>query len=132
MTMREFSILIVDEDVDSQKQISEQLNREDRKLYVTACTTEAQRIMSDQPIDMIILDTGKGAQCGFGFMQRAFNRSEPPSIPVFMMSVRNDLATKIRSYMSGALRFFSKPIDIDELISSIERFEIRKKQCFAQ
>ena len=117
--MPDFSILIVDEDNENRAFLAKELSREGRRLIDTSCTCIARKIIDEQSIDMVILDTGTGKHCGFGFLRGVFHNQKAPHIPVFLMSNRTDLSTKLLSYLSGALRFFSKPVDLDELLSSI-------------
>lgn len=58
-------------------------------------------------------------------MKIAFGSGAVPDIPVFMISRKCDLSTKLVCYMRGALKFFTKPIELDALAGHVAIFEAR-------
>jgi|GEM_PF-3558901 len=123
--MRDISILVVDEDRYNVESIQEALEHEDRTFLSAYSSDEALQIASKISVNMIILDFCTSMQKGGNFMKSMFGKGETPNVPVFMMSYRDDLSTKLLSYVSGAIRFFPKPVDIEDLRRGVEQIEKR-------
>lgn len=92
-------------------------------IFNADSSEEAVKIASENKIDMIILDYETSKFGGNDFIQIQFKKHETPNIPVYMMSNSVSLQTKLVSFMSGAIRFFPKPVDLDELVKSADKFE---------
>jgi len=122
--MREITILVVDEDRDNVESIREALEHENRTFLSAYSSDDALQIASTTSVSLIFLDFCTSMQNGSNFMKSMFLKN-PPHVPVFMMSYRDDLSTKLLSYISGAIRFFSKPVNIDDLRAGIEQIEKR-------
>lgn len=123
MAMRLFCILIVEAEKKYQEILHKSLQKKDRLILTAFSSNEAISITSQESVDMIILDYATSKQDGIDFMRIKFNH-ETPNIPVFMMSCDVTLQTKLLSYISGAIRFFPKPVDLEELLKWIDKLEI--------
>jgi two-component system, NtrC family, nitrogen regulation response regulator NtrX len=125
MAKREFAILVVDEDKGNQEEIRNALINEGRTLRVAYSSEEAVEIASKYSVDMIILDLNTARKRGGDLIQSILKKENGPKIPFVVMSENNDLATKLRCFVSGAARFFSKPVDMNELQYSIFKAEAK-------
>jgi DNA-binding response OmpR family regulator len=71
--------------------------------------------------DLILLDLGLPAGDGFKVMERLSNVDSLATIPVIVLSARDQQVNKEKSLKAGAKAFFQKPADKVELLASIRR-----------
>lgn len=65
--------------------------------------------------EIVILDLLLPGRDGLEVLNELHSRR--PSLPVVVLSARNDLATKLRSFELGAVDFVAKPFSLDELLA---------------
>jgi two-component system, NtrC family, response regulator AtoC len=82
---------------------------------------ELIRSMSEQGdrFDVILLDIKMPRVGGFEVLK--FVKSEAPETKVIMVTVYHDLDNAIQSMRLGASDFVSKPYDLNEILTSINR-----------
>ena len=89
--------------------------------YVPHSALGAQQafdILYSQNIDVIISDIMMPGVDGFELVQSV--RSVNKTIPILLMTARDDLAAKQRGFRAGIDDYMVKPIDVDELLLRIE------------
>jgi DNA-binding response OmpR family regulator len=67
------------------------------------------------PYDLVVLDLCFPNGDGLEFLTQLHHRS--PTLPVLVLSARDDLATKLRSFELGAVDYVSKPFSLEELLA---------------
>jgi two-component system, OmpR family, phosphate regulon response regulator OmpR len=90
-------------------------------VSVEAVEKEAER----EPFDLIILDLLLPGQSGENFLKTL--RQKEDDTPVLMLTVKEDIATRIASFDLGVDDFMVKPFNMDELLARI-RALIRRSQ----
>jgi DNA-binding response OmpR family regulator len=68
--------------------------------------------------ELVVLDHCFHGSDGFEFLRRLRERG-PGLPPVLVLSARDDLATKLRSFELGAVDYVSKPFSLEELLARI-------------
>ena len=114
-------ILIVDDDAD----IRELLNIRLRKSgYETAFAVDGISAISaarrENP-DLILLDLGLPGGEGYTVMERMKAIASLGWVPVVVVSARDPGTNRQRAIDAGAKAFLEKPIDMDALLTTIER-----------
>ena len=124
--MRTFSILLVDADRKNHEILRKALRKEGRLILSAYSNEEAAKLTSERLLDMIVLDYGSSKQGDSDFMKNKLNKHDKRNIPVFMFSSSNSFQTKLSSYLSGAIRYFSIPVEFEDFLIAIEKFELKK------
>jgi Response regulators consisting of a CheY-like receiver domain and a winged-helix DNA-binding domain len=75
-----------------------------------------------QPYELVVLDLQLPRLDGLRLLDE-LHRSRP-ELPVLILSARNDLPTKLRSFHLGANDYLSKPFSFDELVARV-RVQLR-------
>lgn len=119
--MQKKKILIVDDNEDLSKGLRVFLRAHDYAAVIAADAVSAISQAKNEKPDLILLDLGLPAGDGFKVMERLNNVDSLASIPVIVLSARDEEANKDRSLKAGAKAFFQKPADNNELLASIKR-----------
>ncbi|GAF67262.1 unnamed protein product, partial [marine sediment metagenome] len=80
---------------------------------------EALSILVSQPIDMMITDVRMPGISGLEALRRA--REKQPLLPVLLVTAYADIRDAVGAMRDGAVNYLEKPIDLDELLSSVRR-----------
>lgn len=105
-------ILIVDDELGSR----ESLKAIFQGAYRVSCAAnaeEAAAILSQQPIDLLLLDVMMPETDGIAFLREAHARY--PRLPVIMVSASNSVRSVVEAMQQGAYDFVTKPFDIEEI-----------------
>ena len=125
-------ILIVEDDNDINKLISEMLEEKNYEIKSTYSGTEALMYLKNENIDMVILDLMLPGKCGEEVLKEIRILK---SIPIIVISAKNDKNTKIELLKRGADDFISKPFDIDEVearvYAQMRRYKTFKEDSFS-
>ncbi|MDP5171510.1 MAG: ATP-binding protein [Bacteroidia bacterium] len=107
--------------IDDQPSILQMLDRRFSKLdfvVLTAETTQkAKAILSQQDIDLVVVDYMMPSSGGFEFLEETLHLD----VPVIMMTAHSSLHLAIEFIKHGGADFVEKPIDIDVLSVKIRR-----------
>ncbi len=120
--MNNKKILIIDDDPDIRLGLQVRLKA---NHYDTCFAADAMTAISEarknRP-DLVILDLGLPAGDGFVVMERLRANDNLASIPVLVISARHPYPNRERALKDGAKAFFQKPVNNEELLSSIRHF----------
>lgn len=109
-------ILIIDDD----KELCALIKQSVAAEYIDAdsCFSGADglEILEKNMYQLIILDVMMGGMDGFQTMEKIRQQS---SIPILMLTSKNDSTSKVRGLRSGADDYLTKPFDMDELIARV-------------
>ena len=124
-------ILILEDDNDINKLISEMLEEKNYEIKSAYSGTEALMYLKNENIDMVILDLMLPGKCGEEVLKEIRILK---SIPIIVISAKNDKNTKIELLKRGADDFISKPFDIDEVearvYTQMRRYKTFKEDSF--
>lgn len=114
-------ILIIDDDPIIRRVLNALLRS---KNYETAFAVDAisgVTIAKKENPDLIILDIGLPGGDGFLLMERFRNLASLACVPVVVLSSRDPQTNKERALEAGAVAFFPKPPDSNELLATIRK-----------
>jgi putative two-component system response regulator len=113
------SVLIVDDNLVSLKQISAQLEN-NYEVLLAKSGELALQICSQEKPDLILLDVEMPGMNGFETIARIKREPALYQIPVIFLTGNRDAATEIKCLESGAMDFITKPVIADILRHRIE------------
>jgi len=108
------TILLVDDDIMNRKLLTVLLGDE-YSFHHAADGVQALQIITDEQIDLIILEIEMQGMNGFQFLEEFNQRHPEPRIPIIVSSKVKDLPSIKRALKLGAADYFLKKLD-DEAI----------------
>ena len=111
-------VLVVEDDQKLNQIVCASLNASGYTAHCALSGQQAFDLLYKQSIDVIISDIMMPGVDGFELVQSV--RSVNKTIPILLMTARDDLAAKQRSFRAGIDDYMVKPIDVDELLLRIE------------
>ena len=115
------NILLVDDDTMALKTIGNSLVERGYPLETASDGLDALRRMEEGVPDLVICDIQMPGMDGLRFMKAARRRF--PRVPVILMTADRDVDTAVACFRSGASDYLRKPINLQELLTSIKRIE---------
>ena len=113
-------ILIVEDDADLLLGLRVRMTALGYEVLAAGDAISAVEQARKQGPDAIILDIGLPGGDGFTVMERLRQLRECAAIPIVVLSARDPSTTRERSRELGAVAYFHKPADNEELMSVIE------------
>ncbi|MBI5216254.1 MAG: response regulator [Ignavibacteriae bacterium] len=112
-------VLVVDDEEALRTVLSGELVNEGYKVGTAADGDEAIAIIKQEQFDIVLLDIKMPKVDGFEVLK--FIKKDYPAIKVIMLTAFADLKNAIESKKLGAEDFISKPYDLVDLLTTIER-----------
>ncbi len=113
------TILIVDDDKDQLQGLGIRLRASGYDVVVASdCVQTISVVRKVQP-DLILLDIGLPAGDGYLVMERLTGLNLLATVPVIVISAEDAAVHKQRALDAGAMAYFQKPADNDELKAAI-------------
>ncbi len=112
-------ILVVDDEEALRTVLSTELSSEGYEVSTAADGSEAIELVKDNDYDLILLDIKMPNVDGFEVLK--YVKGGKPDIKVIMLTGFADLKNAIESKRLGAEDFVSKPYDLVDLLTTIER-----------
>lgn len=112
-------ILVVDDEDALRTVLSSELEGEGYKVASAADGSEAIEILKKEGFDLILLDIKMPNVDGFEVLK--FVKESHPDTKVIMLTGFADLKNAIESKKLGAEDFVSKPYDLVDLLTTVER-----------
>ena len=111
------SILIVDDEVLIRNVIKEYLLNEGYKVLEAKDGFDALRVISDNKVDLIVLDIMMPKMDGFTCLSEI---RKTKNIPVIMLSARKEEIDKLNSFDLGVDDYVTKPFSPKELVARVK------------
>jgi DNA-binding response OmpR family regulator len=119
--MDEKKILIVDDDKDVLLGLNIRLKASGYNVILAADALSAISKAQRERPDLIILDIGLPGGSGFLVMERLNSLMPVASIPIIVLTARDPHVNRERALKAGAVAFLQKPVDNDELLSTLRK-----------
>lgn len=124
MDYTEHTILIVDDEKNTRDGLRLSLE-EEFDIYVAANITEAEEVLKNESVDVMLTDLRLGGENGLDLIARTLAR---PKAPVcILMTAYGSVDVAVEAMKKGAYDYVGKPLNIDELEIVIKR-AIRSRQ----
>ncbi|MCJ7748838.1 MAG: response regulator [Desulfobacterales bacterium] len=119
--MKAKRILLVDDDEDLLRGLNFRLRANGYETILAKDGYSAINMAQKEKPDLIILDIGLPAGDGFIVMERLGKVPSLTLIPVIVLTARDSQTNKTRALKAGAVAFFQKPADNDQLLAVIQK-----------
>lgn len=119
-------ILVAEDDVPLADFLCQQLQEEQFTVRVVSDGLDAQRLASEQPFDLVLLDLGLPGAPGLDVLRVI--RAKKPDLPVVIVTGAALVEERVRGLDAGADDYLSKPFVFAELSARI-RAVLRRGKC---
>ncbi|MEP7246721.1 MAG: response regulator [Gammaproteobacteria bacterium] len=116
MLERRTRVLVVDDDLEMCEMLREYLSREQFDVELAHDGEAALRLIGEQPPDIVLLDVAMPLLGGFGVLRQLRGES---SLPVLMLTARDEHGDRIHGLELGADDYLTKPFNARELVARI-------------
>jgi len=110
-------ILIVEDDPDLSRQLSEALKDQGYAVDIAADGEEGHFLGDTEPYDAVILDLGLPLIDGVSVLQKW--RSDGKTFPVIILTARDQWSEKVAGFDAGADDYLTKPFHTEELLARL-------------
>jgi DNA-binding NtrC family response regulator len=117
--------LVVDDDKSIGRWLHSVLTTEGFRCAVARSPDEAESILRERPVEIMLVDIYLGDANGLEFLSRA--KTLQPDCDCVMMTAHASVETVARSVAEGAVEYLGKPILIDDLLALVRRLEARRR-----
>ena len=115
------TILIVDDEKNILKMLSQGLKMRGYQALTAASGEEALQQCNKSDVDLVLLDIRM--ENGMDGVQTLVKlRERYPELNVVMMSAQQDIEIAVKTMELGAKRYITKPIGIDKILSNVQPF----------
>ena len=129
------TILLVDDEVKIRRALGAALRDEGHEVVEASGAREAQRLLTQQPFDVLVIDNRMPEMTGLDLIRELSSsvaESERPQI--LMMTAHATIESAIEAMKLGACDYLQKPFEVDELIvvvgRAIEHQRLRTQQRY--
>ena len=112
-------ILLAANDPASAETLRKRLADTNRRVYVAETAKEAERIMADESIALVVLDLILPDRDGRNLLGQLKGSAATASIPVIVLSVRTGPQPRRECFTLGADGYFEKPFDPDIVAAAV-------------
>ena len=112
-------ILIVDDDPGQRSLLDSFLRSQGFDTITAASGEEALETLRAGGISMMISDVRMPGLSGLETMRRA--RTEHAVLPILLVTAYADIREAVGAMRDGALNYLAKPIDLDELLTTVQQ-----------
>jgi two-component system, OmpR family, response regulator len=109
-------VLVVDDDPMIRELVSDYLGKNELRVTAVADGRSMQEILTDQVVDLVVLDLKLRGEDGMALARRLRDDSE---IPILMLTGRSEEADRVMGLELGADDYLTKPFSTRELLARI-------------
>tara|TARA_B100001057_G_C22740872_1_gene907678 strand:+ start:83 stop:769 length:687 start_codon:yes stop_codon:yes gene_type:complete len=124
------NILVIEDEPDIRKTLEYNISREGHKVLTAGSLHDAEKILQSQSISLVLLDLMLPDGSGLDFCRKLKTNSKTESIPVIILTAKDDEVDKVVGFELGADDYVTKPFSVRELILRIKavlkRGEVKK------
>ncbi len=113
-------IMIVDDEADLTKLVAHHLNKEGFEPILASNGTEALQQIGGKSIALVILDVMMPGEDGLQVCKQLRNRTDTASIPIILLTAKDDESDKIIGLELGADDYITKPFSPKELVARVK------------
>ncbi len=115
--MKPARILIVDDDLGQRSLLETFLRAQGYETQSAASGEAALKLLAEQSFAMMVSDVRMPGMSGIETLRRV--RQKHAALPVLLVTAFADIRSAVTAMRDGAVNYLAKPIDLDELITSV-------------
>ena len=124
------NILVIEDEPDIRKTLEYNISREGHKVLTAGSLHDAEKILQSQSLSLVLLDLMLPDGSGLDFCRKLKTNSKTESIPVIILTAKDDEVDKVVGFELGADDYVTKPFSVRELLLRIKavlkRGEVKK------
>jgi two-component system, OmpR family, alkaline phosphatase synthesis response regulator PhoP len=120
-TQEKKTVLVIDDDLDMSELICAVLKEAGYNAAAALDGKEGLEKAKEIAPDLVLLDIMLPKMDGIEVCRNLANDTNTKSIPVIMVTVKQELSSKLASYIAGARRYITKPFGIEDLLGEVEK-----------
>lgn len=113
-------IMVVDDEPDLSKLVAHHLQREGFEAICVSNGTDALREIARQPVALVILDIMMPGEDGLQVCKRLRGRTETASLPIILLTAKDEESDKVIGLELGADDYVTKPFSPKELMARVK------------
>lgn len=117
--MKEFSILVVDDEENVSKLLSKILLKDGFNVYTAFDGNQALKIIDSQRVDIVVTDIKMPGMSGIELLSTI--KEIDTDIKVIMITAFATVETAVEALRSGASDYITKPFNLDEVLLSVRK-----------
>jgi twitching motility two-component system response regulator PilH len=117
------NILLVDDSKTELHYLSDLLTKRGYKVRTAENGTDAMKRLAEEKPDLILMDVVMPGQNGFQLTRAITRDPQFADVPVIMCTSKNQETDKVWGMRQGARDYVVKPVDADELMAKIKKFD---------
>ena len=121
-------ILVVEDDPDLRTIVRLQLSASGYQICEACNGAEGFKAIQEDIPDCVILDLMMPVMDGFGFLKRARSVMALQDVPILILTASEDERNRVRGFQYQADAYMSKPYDLQELTSEVDRLCALQRQ----
>lgn len=130
--MAKHSILVVEDEPSVRRLLQYKLDQADYRVRTAANGEEALELIRQELPDLVVADIMMPIMDGFAFQAAMQERRETRAIPFIFLTAKADAESRLKGRRMGVDDYITKPFDIPQLLSRVERLLDRTKQFSSQ
>lgn len=120
-------ILVVDDDAHTLEILRRWLNREGYATVSADSGPETLKVLEREAVDVIILDVMMPGMDGLQVCERLHANEAWRSIPVILLTAKDDMETRARGMALGVSEYLTKPVNKQELFTRVQA-QVRSRE----
>lgn len=112
-------LLVIDDDPEISRLLEWQLGNNNREIFTAASATDAEYILANHDISLVVLDLVLPDTDGRNLLMRLRERPATAGLPVIVLTVKGGALARSECFALGADEFFEKPFDPEALTAAI-------------
>lgn len=117
------NILLVDDEERSRINLADFLQKLGHQVLQSSSAAQALQILENSPADLLLTDNRMPGMSGMDLMRKAAEIPNCRDIAMVMFTAYGDMDCSISALRAGAFDFLLKPLNIEELVKTLQRVE---------
>jgi serine phosphatase RsbU (regulator of sigma subunit) len=130
--MAKHSILVVEDEQTVRRLLEYRLAKEEYRVRTAANGEEALELIGQELPDLVVSDIMMPVMDGFALQAAMQERRETRAIPFIFLTAKADEQSRLKGRRMGVDDYITKPFDIEQLLSRVERLLDRTRQFSTQ